>query len=327
MKIALFDPYLLKFTDGMVKWWQANGHEVRYDRYYDPKLAEWADVIWFETCDNNLKSATNPGEAIMADDANYQPWDLHKQDLTGKKVICRAIDIEVWYGHQNGVLWDVVTDCISIAPHIRDLLHSTLPLEVRQHTIPCAVDLDRYTYRERGIGFDVAVISEKWTSKGTDLILQIAMKLKAIDSRYKIHWLGRWSDYEWEKAYFESFIARNELNFEFTEWIEGENAVDDFLEGKNYLLHASHKEGFSYATAEAMAKGVKPVLHHFFGAEALWPGMTWNTIDEAVTMIDADNDPRRGQPYDSAKYRQYLIDRGYTLPQMMEKIMEVINGH
>lgn len=319
-KIAVFDPYLRKFTAGMEKYWLAAGHEVRMDRYYNPEWALWADVIWFDTVDNNLKSATNPGEAIMDDAANFQPWDLHKMDLTGKKIIARAIDIEVWQGHQHGSIWDVVTDCISIAPHVYDMMALALPENVKQHMIPCAVDLDNYRFRARTPGPHVAVISEKWTSKGTDLILQIALRLQQRGFQYKFHWLGRWSDHEWEQAYFNDFIERKGLDFEFTEWIEGENAVDEFLEDKNYLLHASHKEGFSYATAEAMAKGVKPVTHRFFGGEELWPNLPlWDSIDQAVNMLSNEH-------YDSYAYRQYLVDHGYTLPQMMEQFDKVINN-
>lgn len=322
MKIAVFDPYLRKFTAGMEKWWVEHGHEVRMDRYYNPQNTEWADVIWFDTCDNNLASATNPGAAIMDDSNNYQPWDLHHMDLSNKKVIVRPIDIEVWQGAQHAAMWDLVDETIFIATHIRDLFD--IDLKNEPHVIPCAVDLDRYTFKERGRGFDIGVVSEKWTSKGTDLILQIALKLKKIDPRYKIHWLGRWSDSQWEQKYLLEFIDHHDLNFEFTEWIEGDDAVDIFLEDKNYLLHASHKEAFSYAAAEAMAKGIKPVLHRFYGADDLWPGMTWDSIDEAIVALDADPDPTKGQAYDSKKYRQYLIDHGYTLPQMMAKIDKII---
>lgn len=316
-KILILDPYFRKFTADMERWWIKHGHEVRIDRYWNPEIAnEWADVIWFDTIDNNIKSATNPGEAIIDDNANYMPWDLHHMDLSKKHVIARAIDIEVWYGHQEGTIWDVVDDLVFIAPHIKDL--TNIPVK-RQHVIPCGIDIDRYNFDDRHDGFNIAVISEKWTSKGTDLILQIAYKLKQIDDRYKIHWLGKWSDYPWEIKYFEEFIKHNELNFEFTEWIEGDNAVNQFLEGKNYFLHASHKEAFSYATAEAMAKGIKPIIHRFYGADDLWPGITWSSIDEATDMI-TDGE------YDSTSYRRYLINKGYTVNQMMNKINAIIEG-
>lgn len=320
MNIALYDPYGGKFTAIMQQWWEKQGHEVRYSRYYNPELVAWADVLWFDTCDNNLASATKPGSAILDDNANFRPWDLHDHDLTNKQVIVRAIDIEVWHGHHNASLWDCVDDLIFIAPHIRKIANEfELPgrkEDLRVHTVPCAVNLDDWTYRERKSGFKIGVVSERWTSKGVAEILQIALKLKQIDKRYKITWLGQRSDYPWEHEYRDEFVEHHQLPIEFVNTVDG---VDEFLEDKNYLLHASHKEGFSYATAEAMAKGIRPILHRFYGADDLWPGLTWSGIDEAIDMI-TDGE------YDSPGYRQYLVDHNYTLPQMMQSFDDIIKG-
>lgn len=321
VKLALFDPYLDKFTSGMIQWWKNHDYEVEVARYYDPQLAEWADVIWFETCDNNLASATKPGSAIMDDAANYQPWDLHDMDLSKKHIIVRPIDIEVWQGHQYASRWDVVDNIIFIAEHIRNVADVDAFPELRPdtpiHVIPHSVDLDKWTFKERKPGFNIAVVSERWMSKGTSEILQIAMKLKAIDDRYKIIWLGQRSDYQWEHAYRDDIVEHLDLPIEFVNMVE---SVDEFLEDKNYLLHASHKEAFSAATAEAMAKGIKPVLHRFYGADALWGDMPlWTSVDEAVKMIT-------DYLYDSESYRQFLINHGYTLPQMMEAIDKVIKS-
>lgn len=320
-KLVIFDPYKGKFTADMEEWWNANGYEVKRDTYYDPKLIDWADIIFFDTCDNNFKSATNPDEALIAEGMREHgvPWALQEHNLTGKKVIVRPIDIEVWQGHHAYAVWAPVTDCIFIAPHIRDMMMEDdrpKASNMKVHTIPCAVDLDKWTFKEREPGFNIGIVSEVWESKGVDYVLQIALKLKAIDSRYNITWLGKFQDYHWDKAYMDAFIERNQLPIRFVDWVD---SVDEFLEDKNYLLHASKKEAFSYATAEAMAKGIKPILHHFFGAEELWPGLTWDSIEGAVSLITM-------QGYDSQYYRQYLIDHGYTLPQMMAKIEEVINS-
>lgn len=320
-KILLHDPYGMKFTQDMKEYWESQGHEVEYQRYYNPKLAnEWADIIWFDTMDNNIASATNPSAAILDDNANYVPWDLHEMDLTNKKVIVRGIDIEVWQGHWANAKWDVVDDLIFIAPHIRNLVDlDTLPdyKGLNVHTIPCGVNLDRFTFAERQPGFDVAIVSEKWNSKGTHLLLQVILKLSQLDHRYKFHWLGQRSDHPWEYAYFDEFVEYHQLPIEFTNILNDGRNVNDFLEGKNYLLHGSIKEGYSYATAEAMAKGIKPVVHRFYGADGIWPGMTWNSIDQAVEMITNDE-------YDSASYRQFLIDHRLTLPQQMEEFNKII---
>lgn len=323
MRIAMFDPYNGKFTQDMCDWWTANGHEVQRQTYYNPELVLWADVVWFDTCDNNLLSATNPDQALK-DEWKFSnrpgAWDMHEMDLTDKKIIVRPIDIEVWSGHHaHENMWELVDDCIFIAPHIRDIMMADSrpqASDMKIHVIPHSVNLDRWTFKEREPGFNIAVVSELWESKGTDIVPQIAIKLKAIDPRYQIHWLGKWSEYHWDKEWFIDFVAHNELPITITEWVDD---LDAWLEDKNYLLHCSKKEAFSAATAEVMAKGIKPVLHRFFGADALWPDMTWNSIDEAVEMITEKN-------YHSEAYPAYLKNHGYTTPQMMNKIMEVING-
>ncbi len=323
MKISITDAYLRKFTDGMEKYWLAQGHEVRMDRYWNPENAEWADVVWIDVADNNVVSATNPGAAIMDDAANYQPWDLHDMDLTNKKVIVRAIDIEVWGGHYMGARWDLVDDLIFIAPHIRNLVDLDMLPErnpnMNVHTIPCAVDLDKWTFKERQPGFNIAIVSERWVSKGVHLLLQVILKLHRLDDRYKFTWLGQRSDHAWEHAYRDEFVEHHKLPVEFINILLDDETVDRFLEDKNYLLHGSIKEGFCYAIAEAMAKGIKPVAHRFYGADDIWPGLTWDTIDQAVDMITEDR-------YDSASYRQYLIDHGYTIDSMMNKFNKIIGA-
>jgi glycosyltransferase involved in cell wall biosynthesis len=314
MKIALFDPYLPKFTQDIIDSFRAQGHEVKTDRYYDPKLVEWADIVWFDTCDNNLKSAMYPDKS----DPTQEGWDLHEMDLTRKKIIVRIIDIEVWVGHNMNVDWSLITDIVYIAPHIMELVKNSPnwkpEYDAKCHFIPCGVNLEKFTFKERQAGFNIGVVSEIWESKGADLFLQVALKLRQIDERYNIQWVGKMQCYQWDWYYIQDFIKRHDLKIEFIEHVE---SIDEFLEDKNYLLHCSLKEGFSYATAEAMAKGIKPVTHSFYGSEHLWPGLTWDSIDEAVIDITEDF-------YDSNDYRQYLIEKGYTVDGMMERITEVL---
>ncbi len=323
MRIYLSDPYNGKFTDDMMNWWIEHGHEVERQIHYNPELVDWADVVWFDTCDNNLLSATNPDQALKDEwiyDNRIGKWDLHEVDLSKKRVIVRPIDIEVWSGHhayEN--MWDIVDDVIFLAPHIQDIMMSDSRPQggnFKQYVIPCGVNLDRWTFREREKGFNIAVVSELWESKGVDLALQVALKLKAIDSRYNIKWLGKNQMYHWGKAYFDDFVKHNDLNIELVDWVDN---LDEWLEDKNYILHCSAKEAYSYAVAEAMAKGIKPIFHRYFGADATWPDLTWTSIDEAVNKITEET-------YDSKSYRQYLTDHHLTLPQMMNEFDKIIGA-
>lgn len=213
MKIAQFDPYNGKFTEDMNIWWRNHGYEVQRQTYYNPELVNWADVVWFETTDNNLLSATNPDQALK-DEWKYTnrpgSWDMHEMDLSNKKVIVRPIDIEVWQGHHAyDHMWDVVDDVIFLAPHIQQMMMAdSRPQQgnFRQHVIPCGVDLNRWTFKERERGYNIGVVAERWVSKGVDYVIQIAMRLKEIDERYQIHWLGKNNDYHWEHEYLRDSI-------------------------------------------------------------------------------------------------------------------------
>lgn len=321
-KIALFDPYLPKFTQDMIDWWTKEGHEVKVDRYYDPKLIDWADVIWFDTCDNNLLSATNPSQALIDESKDVGvDWDIHNHDLTNKKVIVRPIDIECWQGHfAYDNMWNIPTDVIFLAPHIQQIMMAdSRPQQgtFKQHVIPCGVNLDRWTFKKRERGFNIGVVAERWVSKGVDYVIQIAIKLKEIDKRYQIHWLGKNNDYHWEHEYLKDIISHLDLPILLEE--EYVDDLNNWWEDKNYVLHCSHKETYTYAVAEAMAKGIKPVFHRYFGADAIWPGLTWTSIDEAVKMITE-------KKYNSKSYRQYLIDHKLDLESMMHEFDAIITS-
>lgn len=323
-KIVLFDPYQGKFTNDMVEWWTNHGYEVQRQTYYNPELVDWADVVYFFTCDNNLLSATNPDQALK-DEYKYQDqkgeWDMHDKDLSNKKIIVQPVDIEVWQGHfAYEHMWDIVDEVIFPAPHIQKIMMADSRSQAgkfRQHVIPFGVNLDKWTFKERERGFNIGVVAERWVSKGPDYVLQIALELKQIDSRYQIYWLGKNNDYHWENEYFKDFIHHNDLPITLEE--DFVDNLDDWWEGKNYVLHASHKETYTYAVAEAMAKGIKPVFHRYYGADETWPKITWNSIDEAVKLITEDT-------YDSSSYRKYLTDHQLDLESMMQAFDKVIRS-
>jgi hypothetical protein len=97
------------------------------------------------------------------------------------------------------------------------------------------------------------------------------------------------------------------------------NEVEKFLEDKNYIISTSIHESFDYNIAEAMARGIKPIIHNFDGAKTLWPNeLIYNTIDEAVEKITE-------QAYDSGSYRRFIEDN-YTLEQQIYEIEEIVEN-
>jgi glycosyltransferase involved in cell wall biosynthesis len=315
MKIAIFDPYMPKFTDDMMNWWQAHGHEVRRERYYNPALVDWADVIWFETCDNNLHVATRG----LSD---HPDWPMKKRPgMVAKKVIVRVIDIEAWYGHHMNVDWAQVNEVVFIAPHIRQLVEKDINFSeygVKVHVIPCGVNLDKFPLVEKPIGKKIAWVCEKWPTKGIDYALQV---MAMLPKDYELHALGPWNDrYAWEKAYQEDFIERNDIKFFDYEWVPD---VAEFLKDKDFILSCSKKEGFGYSIAEGMATGLIPVIHNFYGCSSIWEISVWDRVDDAAYIVEMySRDPN----FPRVRFREYLEKKGYTVPAMMTRFDEVMHG-
>lgn len=80
--------------------------------------------------------------------------------------------------------------------------------------------------------------------------------------------------------------------------------VNKWLDDKDYLLLCSVSEGNPNCVIEAMAKGIKPVIHRFPGCEDQFPGeMLFRTTQHAATMM---NNKSR---YDSDAYRAWAQDK------------------
>jgi glycosyltransferase involved in cell wall biosynthesis len=292
LKIALIDTNQKKFTGDMIAHWQACGHQVQYFNTCRRPHMEWADVLWFDCVDMNLIAATKKDPSLVE----------------GKKVIARAIDIDVWANHFNAVDFDRVDHLIFIAPHVMDYLLSKKKVSCPVHLIPCGVDTDRFTMRKDPVkNKDVAVVARLWHGKGIDLLLQAI----AMMPEFTFHICGKWGlngiERGWYKNYIDQFLSHHD-NWTYTEQVPDMN---DWLEDKTYAVCFSKKEAFSYSTAEAASKGLMPFVHEFYGCQDVWPILfRWHSLDELATAM-------RCRWYDPESYRAYVVDR-YPLGKMLE---------
>lgn len=302
MKIALFDTNMGKFTKGMVEHWRTQGHEVTYFHTYHLPFVEDADVVWFDCVDGNLVCATRE----------------YADSLRGKKVIARAIDIDVWARHFTGVEWSQVSHLVFIARHIRDYVTSTfdVPSRVKVHHVPCGVDTDKFSLRRSpAANTNVAFVGSLWHGKGIDLLFQFVAALPD----FEFHVCGKWGlgslEERWYRPYIDQFLS----HYTNWRWVESVPDVNDWLEDKTYALVCSKKEAFSYFAAEAMAKGLMPLIHEFYGARDIWPSdYLWREISVATARI-------RHAPYRPHEYRNY-VERKYPFSEMMRRFDELLAG-
>lgn len=244
---------------------------------------DWADIVWFEWADMVAVVGTRyPG-------------------IKGKKVIVRLHSFEAFESYPKMINWSVVDRLIFVSPHIREILKlRSLNIEemVKTEVIYNGLDTKRYPFKERNHGFNigwVAIIDHK---KNPPLMLQIIKELVDIDPRYKLHVAGNFRDMRYA-IYLNYMIREMRLqdNVFFYDWVKD---INRFWDDKEYLLSTSIHEGHPYNIMEGMARGIKPVIHNFFGAKGLYEEeWLYNTCKEAVEMI-------RDHNYDSYKYRIHV---------------------
>jgi glycosyltransferase involved in cell wall biosynthesis len=248
-------------------------YDVRVMNAPDEKEKAWADVAWFEWCDQNIIKWSR------------EQWSA--------PIICRLHSYEAFTDMPAQVEWNNVKHLVFVADHIRELFFLKWPhLRERIETsiIPNGVDMNRWTYRKRGHGKRIGYVGYLNPKKGIDLLLLFAHMLP----EYEFHIVGRMQDNH--IAYdFSSQVA--ELpNVWYQDHIPNEQ-MNDWMDNIDYLLSPSVVESFGYSIAEAMAKGIKPLIRSRAGA--IW-GDTWRTPEDLLRMIDPNS------PYESQEYRDHI---------------------
>jgi len=297
MRIALFYG-VGKFTKELVEHWKSLGHEVGIDKSLDTRMVIWADITFFEFCEGSAQRASHADDVMWAQLGGVQPRD--------KKIIIRAHDIDVWVGHHHGVNWQWVNHLVFVAKHMKDKMEKELggfPPTTKVHLIKHGVNAEKFTYREKPRGNKIAWVCNINHHKNLALALQVL----AENPTYELHVLGNPLG-SWHKAYIFNLAEKNKLKFFQTDSVPD---VNEWLEDKDYILLTSGKEAFSFAIAEAMLKGIKPIIHRFYGAEDIWPEKyIWDRVSQVKPMLDEFE-------YNGKEYRDYVLNN-YSLTTMLE---------
>lgn len=300
MKIAVFDCCRFKFMSELIKHWEDLGHQVKKTIYWDPKMVEWADTVFFDWADNSLIRATNPNDELYLQSGLTIP--------KGKHIVCRCHDIDAWCGHYQRIDWTFVDDLIFVGKHIQDLVMKNLnkPDSLKVHLIKHGIDTDKFTFRKDPVKNNKIA----WIGRITHhKCLELALQVLAENPDYELHAVGTSLD-SWELAYVDDFVKRNNLKFFHYPQVE---SINEFLEDKTYILLTSFKEAFSYAVGEGMAKGLKPLIHWFYGAENVWPEKyLWSKISE-VKLDD----------YNPQEYRDF-IENNYNFKEFLKNYDSIV---
>lgn len=294
MRITFFsaDPGNHRFIQPIIDRLALKGYECQL-------LNNWtitdADVYWFDFADNNLITASQE----------------NKEYLKSKKVIARLHAIERYMGYHHQIDWSCVSDLIFVSEHMKRMCNEDGELPVRQHVIYNGIDLDKFTFKERDNGLTLGYAGNIVPAKGILTMFHYFRELRRHgDYKLKMVGLNRFSarDLEFYKHYTKDLPIEE----------EGETSdINKWLDGVDYLWQPSHAESFSLIVGEAMAKGIKPLINGFYGADELWPeSLIYKDFTAFFDIIITR--------YKSNEYREFA--ERYSLEKEMEQIYGLISA-
>lgn len=184
---------------------------------------------------------------------------------------------------------------------------------VRPHVVYNGVDPSRWTYRERGHGKKVAWVGFLNQKKNLPLALQI---MAALPKDIELHVAGEVQD-----GASVDYLVHVAEALRVRVFLYGpipHEHMDGWMEDKNYILSTALSEGCPNHVIEAMAKGIKPIVHNWPGAREQFGDLVFNAVNEAVSRMDSSS------PYDSEGYRK-LTEEKFGWPNYL-RVKEIAEG-
>lgn len=261
MKIGVSDSNQYKFSGQLIEHWQKMGHEVRMSIYHEPEFIKECDVVFYDFAD---------GCAI----------EMTKEGIRAKKCIIRGIDIDLYVNYFRNINYDLVDHFIVLCDRTYDMVSGVVP-ENKLHKIQCGVNLDKFTLKKKPAGKRAVFVGRLWIGKNVAGAIDVVSELNKIDKGWTLHIRGERFDPAWWEDFVMNKVKRAKFPILFDDPIDDMN---EYLEDKDLSIVSSYKEAFSYAGAEAMAKGIPTLFADWPGARSIWPSYVYTTPRDAAQL-------------------------------------------
>ena len=193
-----------------------------------------------------------------------------KEHGKAKKVVVRAHGVGIRYNIYKFVNWDYVDDLIFVSDHLKRMTDGWDFKNTQIHIVHNGINLNRFTLKKSfKPTYKLAYVGRWVPFKGIDKLPEIVERFKKVDSRYEL------------------YCATGNIK-----------DINTWLEDKDYLIHPSTIESFSYVVGEALAKGIRPLINKWEGAEEIWGNEFF--IDD----FNLEQDPLRFRKIIEDKYDQ-----------------------
>lgn len=262
-------------------------------------LMKWSDISWFEWCSNLAQLGSRLPKVC--------------------RTIIRLHRYEAYLPWPKEIQWNQVDLLITVGnSFVLKAMEHWVP-DIRQQVsiakIPNGLALESIPFRSRARGKNIAFVATLRMVKNPMLLLQCMSHLNQIDPEYHLYIAGEKGDLLLEQ-YFQHQIKALGLEkvIHFDGW---QGDIHSWLADKHYLVVTSVIESQGMGALEAMAAGLKPVIHNFPGAEEIYGvPFLFDTPENFCEQILSDE-------YDSRLYREFVEQR-YPLSRSLLKINEIL---
>lgn len=246
-------------------------------------LCNWADVLFSPWTNEIVAFWTRrfPEKKIICYLRRYELWEKRLHEIIDFTKINAMIFVNEWYKKKVDEL-------------------NVIPLT---YLIPNGVDIEKFSLKYPCNKKKIAFVGQMKHVKNFGLALQI---LQELPKEYTLHHIG-----------FGAIDGINGQVLSYTESVglqdrvffykpKSRDEMAEWYQDKDFIISSSLNEGNPNCIIEAMAMGIKPVIHKWPGVDGQFPNKyIWTTIREALDII-------KHLPYTPKEYRDW-VKENYSL--------------
>jgi glycosyltransferase involved in cell wall biosynthesis len=251
-------------------------------------------------------------DAVSADVVLHGWASGDSQPVDGAKNVMFMRRYELFEGGINRVRWPGVDHLICVNSWIANIAGSVLAdrYGTKVHLIYNGTDVNTWRFKVREPGKKMGMACHVHPKKNLPLAVQI---LGLLPEDYELHIAGAIQD-SCTAEYLNNLGKALKRKVYLYDHIDA-GMMSMWWEQMSYCLSTSISEGNPNNVIEAMAKGIKPIVHRWPGAEDQFADHLFDLATDAARMIQSN-------AYDSYAYRAE-VEKKFSL-QNIEKVVECV---